>query len=388
MGIHEAARLRRPDPGLASVLRSFILLAVFILAKVPVAAGQDDVMVKAREAATSGRRAEALTMLEARLASTPRDVDARLLYGLVLSWEGRYDEARGALQQVLTQTPGYSDARVALMNVEYWSGNSTEALAQARQILVGNPGNPTARAIRERLEAAARPWWATTSYTLDTFDDGTEPWHELALYLTRRTPVGSLIARGNFAERFDTTDQLIEIEFYPRFRPGTYAYFDAGFATDASLYPHRRFAFDLYQSLGWGLEASGGARQLEFDTHTQIYLGTLSKYQGNWMFTGKIYYVPGKGPLNSTSYHGGFRRYFGGDGTSYAGAKYSHGFSREIRNVVDLATLNSNSVTAEFDILVRPRLRIFGSAGTSHEQRTTRAPLWQTTINSGFSVQF
>jgi len=57
-------------------------------------------------------------LLEAHLAQAPEDVDARLLYGLVLSWEKRYDAARPVLQQVLTRAPEYTDARVALMNVE------------------------------------------------------------------------------------------------------------------------------------------------------------------------------------------------------------------------------------------------------------------------------
>ena len=46
--------------------------------------------------------------------------------------------------------------------------------------------------------------------------------------MKRRTPVGSLILRGSHAERFRTDDQLIELEMYPRFRPGTYAYVAVG----------------------------------------------------------------------------------------------------------------------------------------------------------------
>ena len=100
---------------------SLVFLSCLLVAS-PSAAGQDDILKNARAAATSGHREEALSMLETHLSDSPRDVDARLLYGLVLSWEGRYDEARPALQQVLTQTPGYTDARVALMNVEYLVG--------------------------------------------------------------------------------------------------------------------------------------------------------------------------------------------------------------------------------------------------------------------------
>jgi len=371
------------------LLQRAILIVAFTSTVSAHVAGQDDVLAGAREAATSGRRAEALTMLEMHLAQAPRDVDARLLYGLVLSWEGRYDEARPALAQVLEQAPDYMDARVALMNIEYWAGRSQAAREQADQILANDPGNTQARAVRERLAAADRPWWAGTSYTLDSFNDDREPWHEIALSLTRLTPVGSLIVRGSHAARFGKEDQIVELEFYPRFRPGTYAFVGAGAAPGPVLYPKSRFAFDLYQSVGRGFEVSGGARYLDFGTLTSIYVGTLTKYVGNWMLTGKVYHVPAERALDSTSYHGGVRRYFGGDGTSYVGASYGHGFSREeIRNITDLATLDSDTVRGEFDRLFRTRLRIFGSVSTSRQERANRPTLWQTTITGGFLAQF
>ena len=364
-------------------------MLVLVLTMSVRASAQEEVLANARAAASSGRRAEALAMLEARLAEAPRDVDARLLYGLVLSWEGRYDEARPVLQQVLVQTPTYTDARVALMNVEYWSGHSAEARAQAERILVDHPGNVTARAVRERLEAAARPWRTRTAYTLDSFSDDSDPWHEFSIGLTRRTPVGSLIFRGSQAVRFGLDDQLFEIEFYPRFRPGTYAFIGAGYSSEGDLYPYDRYSFDLYQSLGHGFEVSGGARFLDFGDLTEIYVGTLTKYVGNWMLTGKVYHVPGEGDLDSTSFHLSSRRYFGSDGTSYAGLTYSHGFSREeIRSLDDLATVDSDTVRGEFDVLIGTRLRVDGSLGTSYTDHPTRGPVWQTTFTGAFSVQF
>ena len=131
-----------------------------------------------RTAATSGHRAEALDSLRLRLDDAPRDVDARLLYGLILSWEGRYDEARQALQQVLVQSPTYVDARIALMNVSWWSGRSSEARDAADAILAQDPGNRQARDLRDRLDAASRPWWGGASYGSDSFSDRRELWHE------------------------------------------------------------------------------------------------------------------------------------------------------------------------------------------------------------------
>ena len=370
-------------------IASLVFLSALLVA--PCAAGQDDILTKARAAATSGRAEDALRMLQSHLDAAPRDVDARLLYGLVLSWEKRYDEARPVLQQVLTQAPGYTDARVALMNVEYWSGHSEEALEQADLILVSQPGHVAARDVRDRIEAANRRWQAGTTYSLDAFDDGTDPWQEVSTSLTRYTPVGSLIVRWTHAERFGLRDNFFEGEFYPRFRPGTYAFVGLGVAPESapSLYPQYRVAFDLYQSLGHGFEASGGARYMDFSAITQIYVGTLTKYVGNWMWTGKVYYVPGEGDLHSNTYVGGFRRYFGGDGTSYAGLNYSHGFSREeVRNIQDLATFNSDTVRGEFDVLLGSRTRLSGSAGASHQERPNRSPVWHTTITTGLSVRF
>ena len=79
-----------------------LLLFCLPIASAPRAAAQSaDVVVTARDAATAGRRPEALALLQSHLAEAPRDVDARLLYGAVLLWEGRYDEARRQLQQVV-----------------------------------------------------------------------------------------------------------------------------------------------------------------------------------------------------------------------------------------------------------------------------------------------
>ena len=209
--------------------------------------------------------------------------------------------------------------------------------------------------------------------------------------LTRRTAVGALIMRWNHAARFGRQDDFFDTEFYPRFRPGTYAFVALGVAPESvlSLYPRYRVAFDLYQSLGRGFEASGGARYMDFSTLTQIYVGTLSKYVGNWMWTGKLYYVPGEGDLHSNTYVGGFRRYFGGEGTSYIGLNYGHGFSRaEVRSVQDLSTFNSDTVRGEFDLLLGSRTRLSGSAGVSHQERPNRSPVWQTTITTGLSVRF
>ncbi|MEO8259874.1 MAG: YaiO family outer membrane beta-barrel protein [Acidobacteriota bacterium] len=366
-----------------------LLLCLMPVPPADAATVASDILTSARESANAGRRPEALAALEIHLTAAPGDVDARLLYGLILSWEGRYLEARHELQQVLDQAPGYTDARVALMNVAWWSEDTAAAREVAEVILAEDAGNQTARHIRDQLDAAGRPWWVGITYANDAFSDDRSVWHEVAASVTRLTPHGSVILRATEARRFNLDDRLIEVEFYPRVRPGTYAFIGVGVAGDATFYPSHRVAFDFYQSVGAGFEVSGGFRRLGFDNPASIYVGTASKYLGNWMFTGKVFHVAGEGPLDSTSYHGGFRRYVRGDGVSYVGLTYSHGFSREeIRNTADLTTLGSDTVRAEIEQQFVRRVRLFVTGGASQQARQFRARLWQISASAGFSVLF
>lgn len=369
-----------------------VLVCFFGLTLVPgarVGAQVVDVVASAREAATTGRRPEAIAALESHLAQRPRDVDARLLYGVILSWEGRYEEARRELQAVLAQAPAYAEARVALMNTAWWSGQSSEARDAADTILSQDPGNQGARDIRDRLDAASHRWRAGFSYGNDSFSDKRDAWHEVAASVTRLTSRGAVILRASEARRFGLDDRLVEVEGYPRFRPGTYAFVAVGIAPDSTLYPSHRVAFDLYQSVGGGFEVSGGFRRLGFDAATSIYVGTVSKYVGTWMFTGKVVHIPVKEQADSMSYQGSFRRYVRGDGVSYVGLAYSHGFSREeIRNVADLATLDSETLRTEIDQQLVRRLRVFATGGVSRQARPSGSRIWQTSLSSGFTVLF
>ena len=350
-------------------MRATVVAAVWLVLSASLAQAQvAPAVAAAREALAFGDRSRALAGLGAHLADTPRDVDARLLYGLILSWEGRYDEARPQLQQVVAQAPAYTDARVALMNVAWWSGDSRAAREASNAILSADPGNAQARTVRDRLDATSRPWTGGLSYGYDAFSDGRAGWHESAASITRLTSRGSVIVRASDARRFGSADRQFEVGAYPRFRPGTYAFIGVGVAPDAALYPSNRISFDLYQALGAGVEVSGGFRRLDFGSTTNIFVGTLSKYVGNWMLTGKVFHVPGEGELDSTSYHGGFRRYVRGDGVSYVGAAYSHGFSREeIRNLADLTTLDSDSIRLDAYQQLTNRLRAFVTVSPSRQ---------------------
>ena len=365
-----------------------LIIATALILMAGAASAQDNVISTARTAYASGQRPQALAMLASHLAATPRDVDARLVYGLMLSWDRRYDEARSELQQVLIQTPDYKDARVALMNVEWWSGHTSTASDLATQILTRDPGDPQARLMRQRLDAETRPWQVKTGYALDSFNDGGDPWHEFEISVGRETSRGSVFVRGTNAARFGYRDQLVEVEAYPSLRAGTYAFISVGAATRRDLFPDYRAAFDLYQSVGHGLELSGGYRRLQFSAPVSIYVGTATKYVHQWALMERVFFVPGD-ESDSWSFHTESRRYLGSMGTSYVAATYSHGFNREEpRGVGDSIQLRSNTVRGQASLDVSARTRVQFTVSTSRQERALRTPMWQTTVTASTAYKF
>jgi YaiO family outer membrane protein len=240
-----------------------------------------------------------------------------------------------------------------------------------------------------QLEASARAWTASVSYVHDRFSDGRGAWHEQAISLARATPIGSIAVRGTRAASFSLTDEQLEVELYPTFRAGTYAFVGVGVAPDAALYPHHRVAVDLHQTLGRGLEVSAGYRRLAFAEITHVYLVTLTRYVGTWMTTGKVYYVPARGTLDSTaSYYGLVRRYFGADGTSFIGFAYGHGLSREeVRGVGDLITVSGDTLRGQIDVAVTARWRLRLDTSTSR-QKQSWGTVWQTAVDTGLALRF
>jgi hypothetical protein len=105
------------------------------------------------------------------------------------------------------------------------------------------------------------------------------------------------------------------------------------------------------------------------------------------MLTGRAYFVPGE-QKDSSSYYGVARRYFGGDGTSFWGLSYGHGFSREeIRNASDLFLADADTIRGEIDARIGRRFRAAASGATSRQERPV-GPLRQHTLAGSIRVEF
>lgn len=391
-----------------------------ICAVTPLDAGQPDIVARARGLAIAGDRAEAIELLQNAIAASPGDGDARVLLGTVLSWEGRYDEARRELDAVLADRPAHGDALPASINVELWSDHPARAeeltrrglqqrptdttylLARARalvalkrskdagdaleRLFAVDPRNAQGEALRRSVQESRRHWQARAGTSYDAAND-LVAWRESQVSLSRTTPIGSIIMNGARAQRFGLEDHQFEVEMYPRLRPGTYAYVAGAYAPDALLYPRYRYAADLYQSLGAGFEGSAGFRRLGFGSGVNIYVGSLSKYYGNWLFTGRVFVTPNSAGTGRST-HASFRRYFGGGGT-YVGMRYGRGAWRdELRNLNDFEVLDSDVGAAEATVILGRRLELSVSGSYSREDRVERRDLRRYSVSTGLGVRF
>jgi YaiO family outer membrane protein len=401
-------------------VRIGVLLATLVCAAARLDAGQADTLTKARGLSDAGQRGAAITLLRDAVGVTPGDSDARVLLGTMLSWEGRYEEARTELDLVLAGSPTHGDALPASINVELWSSHperaeelarrglrqrptdttyllgraralvalkrSTDARDALERLLAVDPRNAQGQALKKDLQASLRLWQARADVSYDAFSDR-DAWRESQMSLGRATPIGSVTLRGSRAERFGYTDHQVEVEMYPRIRPGTYAYVAGAYAPEALLFPRYRYAADLYQSLGAGFEGSVGFRRLGFGSGVQIYTGSLSKYYGNWLFTGRLFITPGSAGT-SRSLHSSFRRYIG-DGGTYVGLRYGRGgWREELRTLNDFEVLDSDVVAADASIVLRRRFVLALSGGYSQEDRLSRTALRTYSLSSGVGVRF
>ena len=196
---------------------------------------------------------------------------------------------------------------------------------------------------------------------------------------------GSFSFTGSQADRYPA-DRQYEIELYPRIRPGTYMYLDGGWSPDAILHPEYRAGAHLYQSLGRGFEASIGMSRLGFGDGINIYIGSLSKYVGRWLFTGQVFVTPKDFGTNA-SYHVAFRRYL--TDVEYFGLRYHHGAAKEeIQTINDILVLNSDGVSGELVLLLGRRVDLTFRGGFDNQQRFNLTSLRQYSASTQLFVRF
>lgn len=396
-------------------------VALVVTLALPVTALAQSDFDRARELAFAGSRDEARTLLMELLEERPEHWDARILLGRLYAWDGRYQEGREHLLVVVRAKPDYADARVALADLELWSDNPERALEVLEEGLRREPTRQEflLRAARAQKDVGELERAAVTldrlldvnpshgdgqrlfrslrrdrmrskmglSYGYTGLDDLDRPWHEASFQLGTRTGIGTVIARVNWANRFERNTAQYELDAYPKLFDGLYLYLNYGYSPFA-LYPRHRMGAEAYVNIDGGIELSAGLRHLKFESRdVTIYTGTLAKYQGSWWIAFRPYITP-KDLGTSRSYQVTVRRYFG-NADSYLGVIGGIGSSPgEFTDSTDLLRNDSWKVGLRGQVPLGDVVLLKYSGGYGWEEFTSGRERRSFSFNFGFERRF
>ena len=346
----------------------------------------DERFKAARELATSGKRAEALSAYSALLRTSPGNADVLVSRGRLNSWMGRWSEAELDLLAATRNSPSFRDAWSALGDLYYWRGRPDKAVgAYSRWVSIA-PNDPDAlisrgkayRALgkndaakRDLLAAAARggdvtalievprsastfrppstaksKWLPTSMFrSADINDSGKYRWSaglgvdrmnnlggpdftDTTLSIRHKWDAASLGFEALQTNRFGRSDRAYALDGYAGLWSRAYANLRYQYSPDALLFPRSRVRAELFQGVGTGWEISGAYDRLGFKTPVELMSVGVGKYVGAWYFRWRHIYSPGSttNPGGSNNDRLSARYFYNGNSDQYVEA--SGGFGR------------------------------------------------------------
>lgn len=140
------------------------------------------------------------------------------------------------------------------------------------------------------------------NYAFTHFDKRfSNPWHLASVSYSKQQKWGYTGLNFNYANRFNQNGSELELETYPKFKKGMYAYVGGGAKLSSNgLFPDYRIGFSLYQSLGKKFELETGIRHLAFDQQTDVWVLGLGKYLGNAFINLRSYWNRQNGRWNES----------------------------------------------------------------------------------------
>lgn len=385
------------------IISALTLFVMTISESFSYAQNNDELFKSAQNAAFGGERAKAREICNSIISSNQLYYDAYVLAGRTYAWDKKFEEARQFLSKVLELKPGYYDAVDAMIDLNLWTDNYTDAVRFAdiglskdpndetfllkkakalyylkdskaavlllEKILSMNPSNTDASKFLQSIKDEWKINKATVNYAIDIYNPHIPEWHMIYAQVGRRTKIGTILARVNYANRFGTNGWQVEADAYPTIRKGTYLYLNAGYS-ETNIFPFFRGGFEIYQKLPKSFETSLGFRYLDFKTtNVFIYTGSVGKYWSDYWFSGRVYLTPSTTSV-STSLSLTARRYFR-TADDYLSLNVGYGYSPDERRMIfdsGLFYLKSGKVSIEFQHLVFKYFIFSCGAGYTNEE--------------------
>ena len=368
---------------------------------------------------------EAIRLTKIALEKTPNYTDLKVFLGRLYTWSDQPKKARETFREVLSQSPSYEDAVVAYANLEYWTNNHTEALRIVNDGLKENPNaeriqttkakilislqrrteaetllasilekNPNASEAKEllnNLKAENTLNEIEASYSFVYFEERYDnPWHIGSLAYTRKTGIGRITGKVNYANRFATGSTQFELEAYPKISKTFYLYTNAGISNDSGIFPKYRAGISLYANILTSFEIDGGFRYLHFSNGTWIYTLGVGTYYKSFWFNLRTYLTPSNDSVSSSYFL--TTRYYYGDADDYISLQIGRGVSPDnAANNVLIANdfkITSNRVFLEYRKAFKKTIIFYLQAAFEYVEYTAQDQSNQYTIGAGYIKRF
>ncbi|KAA2223350.1 YaiO family outer membrane beta-barrel protein [Chryseobacterium sediminis] len=304
----------------------------------------DELFLKARTAAFEQKDYPAsIALAKEALEKAPNYTDISVFLGRLYTWNKDLASARAIFEELGKREVQDEDYFLAYASLEYWNDQNTKAieiidkglsyhpksetllLLKAKvyfgmdnyeeadkavtTLLTINPKNTEARALAVRINELNSKNAVGIVYNYSHFDKQfDDDWHIVGVSYKRITPIGSVILRGNYANKFAQGGTQIELEAYPRLSKMFYLYVGGGYSDDVGLFPKYRTGVSLNANLPHSFEAELGYRQLYFSSSIWMYTAAIGKYYKNFWFNLRTYITPDSKNI-SHSYTGTVRYY-------------------------------------------------------------------------------
>ncbi|WHF50304.1 YaiO family outer membrane beta-barrel protein [Chryseobacterium gotjawalense] len=313
----------------------------------------DELFVEARNAAFEQKDyPTAIKLTKAALEKAPDYTDISVFLGRLYTWTNDLSSAREVFEGLQKKEVHDEDFFIAYGSLEYWNDQNAKAteilnkgleyhpqseallLLKAKvdfnnsdyagaektinTLLRINPKNTEARALSIKINDFTSKNAIGITYNFSHFDKQfDDDWHIVGLSYKRVTPIGSVILKGNYANKFAASGTQIELEAYPKLSKMFYLYVGAGYSNDVGIFPKYRSGVSLNANLPKSYEAEIGYRQLYFSNNIWMYTASVGKYYKNFWFNLRTYITPDNDNI-SQSYTGTVRYYTKGAADYFA----------------------------------------------------------------------
>jgi YaiO family outer membrane protein len=385
----------------------------------------DELFVKAKTAAFENKDyTTSAALAKQALEISPNYTDISVFLGRIYTWNKDLEAARAVFEELGRKNVQDEDYFIAYASLEYWNDQNAktieiiekglsyhpqseallllkakayysdkkydEAHKAVKDLLAVNPKNTEAISLAVKINELNSKNAVSITYNYSHFDKQfNDDWHIVGIGYKRVTPIGSVIIRGNYANKFAQDGTQLELEAYPRLSKTFYMYVGAAYSNDVGLFPKYRTGVSLNANLPHSFEAEIGYRQLYFSNNIWMYTASVGKYYKNFWFNLRTYLTPDN--KNISHSYTGTVRYYTKSAQDYVAFQIGTGISPEENrnNLLENETfkLKTFKIGAEYNFAIKTNAFSVGTMYYNQEYRPNEKGS-QFDITVGYTKKF